>query len=764
MKFNSLYSKKVPQGSVLGINYSGMHDTSVALVAPDGEPLFCVSLERLSRIKQDGRLPRAILEDFPWEQISCAALSVNKIACLRDEMVSKLHPVPFGQPLNYDFAHGPEFFKITELIPCETIYVPHHKSHASSAFWASGFDDAVCLVYDGGMSNENCFGGFYRATTTEGIAELDQFYSLHYANITKIYTAVTALLGFSPLKHEGKITGLAAYGKANEACRHLLLEWLNNPAKLENLLRWKNIYSENEPPELVVNENRSEELRLETSSFSGETLAATVQELAESHVLDILHKASEIGWTNLNICLAGGLFANVKINQRVAEAGFQQLFVVPPMSDDGTALGAAWCVLSERSGLQKPVVRSMYLGPRNNPKKAGNLLKTRGVHYHTTPTPADDLARLLADGYIVAIYQGASEFGPRALGNRSILAPATKTEINEILNRQLNRTEFMPFAPVVRMEDADLCFENISTVRRTCEFMTVTVNCTKSMMVDAPAVVHVDGTARPQLVTRDTNELLYDLLTAYSLLTGYVALVNTSFNVHEEPIVCTEEDALRGFFESGLDYMYMEGAGIIKRSDNLDVEIVYLREKINDQNTRYKTLVKEARNKAFQPQSSYPLFACSDSFACYLVEGFHKPEARGVWSSGRYARMMVSIDLADASEIEAHITLDVKVFDGIVTHSPVLQVMVNGRDAGYVLFRETAQNGQKISFYCRINQPISEIEFKLTDSGSPFFTNHSTDQRELGFWLSSFGMVFSPVREADSGVNDTTNELAFWGI
>jgi len=160
---------------------------------------------------------------------------------------------------------------------------------------------------------------------------------------------------------------------------------------------------------------------------------------------------------------------------------------------------------------------------------------------------------LLAKGAVVAVFQGAAEFGPRALGNRSILAQASDAEINKSLNERLSRTEFMPFAPMTRIEDAEMCYRDIGRVRSSAAFMTVTVNCTDSMQRESPAVVHVDGTARPQLVTRESNPLIHSVLGYYKAITGKLAIVNTSFNIHEEPIVSSPEDALRGFFESGLD-------------------------------------------------------------------------------------------------------------------------------------------------------------------------------------------------------------------
>ena len=171
--------------------------------------------------------------------------------------------------------------------------------------------------------------------------------------------------------------------------------------------------------------------------------------------------------------------------------------------------------------------------------------------------PCDDLhvriARLLAAGKVVARFHGEAEYGPRALGHRSILSQATDPGINDWLNRRLQRTEFMPFAPVTLNEYRHDCYIDIDRVASAARFMTVTCDCTESMRSQSPAAVHVDGTARPQLVRRSDNPDLHAMLTAYHELTGIPSLINTSFNMHEEPMVCTPADAVRAFRAGRLD-------------------------------------------------------------------------------------------------------------------------------------------------------------------------------------------------------------------
>jgi carbamoyltransferase len=178
-----------------------------------------------------------------------------------------------------------------------------------------------------------------------------------------------------------------------------------------------------------------------------------------------------------------------------------------------------------------------------------------GIEAEYCPDIDERVAELLAGGALVARFRDRMEWGPRALGNRSVLAPATDTGVATRLNNMLGRSEFMPFAPAVLDEDADACFEGLDSARHGAQFMTACFAATAPMCARHPAVVHVDGTARPQLVRRDANPSLHALLRAYRQRTGSPVLLNTSFNLHEEPIVRTPEEAIAAFLQAGLDYL-----------------------------------------------------------------------------------------------------------------------------------------------------------------------------------------------------------------
>ncbi len=598
----------IPEGSVLGLNYSGMHDSAIAVVGPEGAPILACALERLSRVKQDGRPPFAMLESVPWDRIAKVAIStdqqfVHPLNC-EIQLLTKRLPLVRDQGIK----HSQPFYDFLNSIPAEKVFVCHQMAHAASAFWASGFESALCLTYDGGMNNSPWFGGLYLCDRQKGIEPLDQFSALHYAKITSLYTFVTALLGFTPNKHEGKITGLAAFGKPTDACRSLLTDWFESEfLSIESTMEWVDVYDADQIPTFNVRQAKMQPYRAAAQRFNREELAATVQEMAEKHVLEILARAKTLGWTHQNICLAGGLFANVKINQRVVDSGFHRLFVAPSMTDDGTALGAAWHALSAKPGFAPERLKSMYLGPTYRTFEIEELLVKENILFERMADPAERIANLLADDQVVAVFQGAMEFGPRSLGNRSILAQATRSDINENLNRRLNRTEFMPFAPITRVEDAGSCYLGIDQVAHSTEFMTVTVNCTKKLINACPAVVHVDGTARPQLVSRESNLVIHEVLTKYGEKTGCPALVNTSFNIHEEPIVCTPQDAIQGFFESGLDYLYLEGGYLISFKDNANTAIKFLQEKVKKPSIKHAQLAttiaaQDARLAEFETQ------------------------------------------------------------------------------------------------------------------------------------------------------------------
>lgn len=566
---------------IVGLNYSGMHDSAVAVVTQPGEVRSACALERISRVKQDGRWPRSLLESVPWNEVETVAISTDEYPWSPVHPESKLHPRPLPSARPDFLAHGEPFYDFLARVPKPKRFVCHQLSHAASAFWPSGFNEALCLTYDGGMCNSPWFGGLFRADRTAGLEPLDRFASSHYAKITTLYTVVTALLGLTPNKHEGKITGLAARGCPDERCREILEDLLvSDFRQAEAIMEWLHVYSDEDPPLLWVDPTRAARVRVRFDGIAPEDIASTVQAMSEEHVIEILRRARDYGWNSDSICLSGGLFANVKINQRIRELGFQRIFVSPPMTDDGTALGAALSVASQSPLFDPPPATDVFWGPAFPAHDNRRALEKAGLSYTVVPDPEQRIASVLKAGAAVGVYQGQMEFGPRALGNRSILSAATDPDITHRLNVRLHRTEFMPFAPVTRAEDTADCYTGLPGAERCAEFMTIASGCTPKMREETPGAVHVDGTARPQIVRSETHPLIHRILTEYKAATGISSLINTSFNIHEEPIVCRPAEAIQAFLEGGLDMLYLEGGFLVSLEDNLSPALPRIRHRL----------------------------------------------------------------------------------------------------------------------------------------------------------------------------------------
>jgi len=237
----------------------------------------------------------------------------------------------------------------------------------------------------------------------------------------------------------------------------------------------------------------------------------------------------------------------------------ESVYVFPAMSDEGLSAGAALLLTAEK----RPDIRMhgekcfehVYLGQDFGKREMADALSAAGVEHDHLADPEAEIARLISNGYVVARFNGRMEYGPRALGNRSILYRPDDRSANDWLNQSLKRTEFMPFAPVTLAEDAQRFYHGLKGAEETARFMTITFDCTEEMRKNYTGVVHIDGTARPQLVSESDNPSYYRIVSEFKRLTGLSSIVNTSFNIHEEPIVCTPQDAIRAFQTGHLDVL-----------------------------------------------------------------------------------------------------------------------------------------------------------------------------------------------------------------
>jgi carbamoyltransferase len=408
----------------------------------------------------------------------------------------------------------------------------HHDTHAANAFYASGFSQALAVTLDGYGSG--CCGGIY-SVGPQGITPLHWFSFPNSLGI--FYEQVTSGLGFKPTRHEGKIVGLAAYG---------------NPKLLQDVLLDR---FDTEGGDIRIRGGLNHFLtRAMAEHFAKRDIAAAYQ-----FVLEEVARRSVTYWLNktklTRVVMSGGVHANVKLNQRIREIpGVEEVFVYPNMGDGGCGTGAAMLVFGH-DRMPKSGFDNVYLGPDYSEQEIRAALDAEGLKYERHDDVEERIAELLAANSIVGRFNGRMEYGPRALGNRSVLYPAREPEVNQWLNKQLGRTEFMPFAPACLAEAAPRLFKNLSGCEKTAEFMTITFDCTEEMKRHSPAAVHVDGTARPQLVRPDGNSSFYRILKAYEARTGIPVLINTSFNMHEEPIIGSPQDAVRAFLLGNLDYL-----------------------------------------------------------------------------------------------------------------------------------------------------------------------------------------------------------------
>ena len=404
----------------------------------------------------------------------------------------------------------------------------HHLSHAANAYLASGVERALVVTLDGYGS------GLAGSVSLGNDGKLQRLHNLSYPySLGTLYECVTSSLGFRPDRHAGKIVGLAAYGDPD----------ILSPALLSRI--------EQTPGNFALHQNLNVYFsRHLASHFPMVDVAAAYQHVLEVVACELIqHWVKETGCDT--VVLSGGVTANVKMNQRIHEVdGVETIFVYPNMGDGGCGSGLAMFE-SWPGGVGAPF-ETAYLGPEFTRDELITALDKADLKYSEPEDLAGEVARRIHAGEVVARFDGRMEYGPRSLGNRSVLYHAREPEVNNWLNKRLGRTEFMPFAPVTIWEERERCYKNLAGAEEAAQFMTVTFDCTDWMIENCPAAVHVDGTARPQLVKREMNPGYYDILKAYDKLSGVPCLINTSFNMHEEPIVCSPDDAIRAFLLGNL--------------------------------------------------------------------------------------------------------------------------------------------------------------------------------------------------------------------
>ncbi|MDB5350184.1 MAG: carbamoyltransferase [Planctomycetota bacterium] len=412
--------------------------------------------------------------------------------------------------------------------------VPHHLAHAASAFHASPFSRAAVMTLDGRGE---------RATTGYAIGDgvdlewLGQVHMPHSLGI--LYEQMTSYLGFLHSSDEYKVMALASYGKPRFAADFRSMIHLGADGAYTI-----------DPPRL---EERFGPARLRGGPFEQKhfDIAHSLQVVLEDTVVELanwLHRASGCD----DLVMAGGVALNCVMNARVRDRGlFKNIWVQPAAGDAGTALGAAmWVDARERPRGPRPwSMEHAFLGPSFGEHEIEAFLRWSKLPYRRLSNVAEETAEILAQDRVIGWFQGRMEFGPRALGARSILASPIHAEMQSRLNEIKDREDFRPVAPVVLEEEADRWFVGA----RVSPFMLFIFDVRPEKADKIPAVRHVDGTARIQTIRRDQNPVYYDLIKAFQARTGVPVLVNTSFNTRGEPIVCSPRDAVESFWTSPLD-------------------------------------------------------------------------------------------------------------------------------------------------------------------------------------------------------------------
>jgi carbamoyltransferase len=554
-----------PSMRILGISCF-YHDAAVASI-DDGRITFAIHEERLSRCKHDAALPRlairAALAHNGWR-----AEDVDRVVFYEDpslklrrlqDQVKRFWPESrflqeVGIPSYLEKKYPVAGMLREEFGFRDVVTGNHHLSHAASSFYTSPFENALVLTLDG-------VGEYESAAVFLGEGNsLRRVQSINFPDsLGLFYSVFTQYLGFEVNEGEYKVMGLAPYGRPTMIDRILgpilLLEddgTFRLNLEFFNFCDIERHYRDGLIAHLGVPPRNATDAMTQAHC----DLAASVQLALEEGVCNLL-RAMLRRYPTTNVCLAGGVALNCTANARLIREFGIHLHIHPAAGDAGGALGAALyetAQLAGETGLVRPAF-TPYLGVAFSGPQIEQALGERGVRWQRPANTAAYLARRLADGDVVAIVHGRDEWGPRALGARSILADPRRAEMKDHLNAKIKfREEFRPFAPVVMEQHYGEYFETLGMSQSPYMLFTH-----RALRPDAvAAVVHADQTSRVQTVNAQQNAYIYDILREFHALTGVPVLINTSFNLRGEPIVSSPADALKTFYASGIDCLAIE--------------------------------------------------------------------------------------------------------------------------------------------------------------------------------------------------------------
>jgi carbamoyltransferase len=550
----------------IGINYSQMHDSSACIVR-DGELLFAVAEERMSRVKHDATFPQLAI-DASLQFAGVTAAEVDEVCFgwpkpgalfghdLRCYATGQL-PLTYLNLLNstryylsmwHQESGAKPFTRRFGPMKARMRFVDHHLAHAISAYGFSGFDDSAIVIMDG--------RGAWEATSIwhGRNGRIEHVLTIPFPNsIGGFYSAFTDYLGFVPYSDEWKVMGLAPYGKPGVNLDAFIgLE--PGPYRVNTKSLNNGRTGDASAIAAVLGRPRAPESEIEDRH---KDIAYAVQDYCERAMVSVVRMA--LAKTNSrNLCLAGGVALNSKANGKILGSGMvEKMFVQPAASDEGVALGAALAPYLDHGGrLPNREMRHTYLGPAFDDEAIEAALKTYKLRYSRINDAAATGAELLSKGKILGWFQGRMEFGPRALGARSILADSRDPQMTAKVNNAVKFREWWrPFAPSMKKEAASDFVESATD----SPFMILTAQVRAEKRGVIPAVTHVDGSARPQTVEKEVNPVYWRLIDEFGKRTGVPVVMNTSFNLRGEAIVNTPTDAVRTFFSSGMDALLIGG-------------------------------------------------------------------------------------------------------------------------------------------------------------------------------------------------------------
>jgi len=452
--------------------------------------------------------------------------------------------------------------RVAGRIP-KIVHVPHHRAHAASAFYASGMDEAAIVIIDGLGETESTSIWHGRGL------ELESLEKVAFPNsLGEFYAAFTEFCGFDIYSQEGKLMGLAAYGGPDDELSQRMERVIEIAPERYRVNPRYTIHGAHSHG--VTFSDRLVEAFGEPRARDGDItqrhkdIAFAAQDRLEKAALEVVRKAVRLTGCR-RVCLSGGVGMNCKLNGAILHSGLvDDLFVLPASNDAGVALGAAMERSRQRGVDPRFELKHTYYGPGFDDEEIEEALsKVKVAYKRIDRSGVGEIADLLVEKNVVGLYTGRNEFGARALGARSILADPRHADMLDIVNASVKfRESWRPFAPVILEGHEDEYFVD----GRPSRFMMKAFAVREEKRHEIPAVVHVDGTCRPQSVSREWNPLYHDILEAFHQRTGVPVLLNTSFNVRGEPIVCRPIEALRCYMGTGMDALVI-GSFLLKKAD-----------------------------------------------------------------------------------------------------------------------------------------------------------------------------------------------------